>query len=423
MRYSFEALAPYMYSTKQLAPLATFKAVTDGSMNINLGGTEFAAKNINLSEIDSYAAVAEAIQTTIRTNTEGGTLWTSATVTYNPSNSSFQLTGGETGANAINYATPADEGTDLSNLLGWDIANTPVLSEGTGTQTVTDVLNKTIDISTNFLTFGFLNPSDAYSNLDRIGAWTQEQNFSYRLCFDLGASNYQEGIVVAQKYSGLTAHYNINYGIEGINPAWIMSAILPATTNYDSVNAVKNYMFQEFPQQPVAVGNNDGTLYQTLDSLLINYNGQTQKSGKKLAFYQNGFNTDGVDTAIFDNEAWLKDAIASDILNSMLGLDFISADRDGEAIISGILENNSDKALNNHVFSQGRILSNANKAYITQLTGDENTWLDVQNNGYYYDVNIKEEIQGQSIINVAEYLLIYMKNDVIRKVEGRNILI
>jgi len=202
-----------------------------------------------------------------------------------------------------------------------------------------------------------------------------------------------------------------------------MSAILPATTNYDSQNAVKNYMFQEFPAQPIAVGVNDGNLYQTLDKLLINYNGQTQKSGKTLAFYQNGFNTDGVDTAVFDNEAWLKDSIATDILNTMLGLDFISADKDGEAILSGILEDNAEKALTNHVFANGKVLTTAEKAYITQLTGDENTWLDVQNNGYYKGVEIVPQTQGDSTIYVGEYTLIYMKNDVIRKVTGSNILI
>jgi len=423
IRYSFEALAPYLYSTKQLTPLATFKAITNGSMNINLGGTEFELKDIDLSNIEAYADVATVIQAAIRTNTDGGALWTNATVAFNPSNSSFELTGGETGVNSINFASATSEGVDLSSLLGWDVASAPVLSDGTAEQSVTDTLNKTIDISSNFLTFGFLNPSDAYSNLDLISSWTAEQNFNYRFCFDLGASNYQEGIQTASKYSGLTAHYNINYGITGLNPAWIMSAILPATTNYDSQNAVKNYMFQEFPAQPIAVGVNDGNLYQTLDKLLINYNGQTQKSGKTLAFYQNGFNTDGVDTAVFDNEAWLKDSIATDILNTMLGLDFISADKDGEAILSGILEDNAEKALTNHVFANGKVLTTAEKAYITQLTGDENTWLDVQNNGYYKGVEIVPQTQGDSTIYVGEYTLIYMKNDVIRKVTGSNILI
>lgn len=105
MRYSFEALAPYMYSTQKLTPLATLKAVSDGSMTINLGGTAYTITNVNLSAIETYADVATALQTALRANTDGGTLWTNATVEYE--NSSFKLTGGETGANAINYATAA----------------------------------------------------------------------------------------------------------------------------------------------------------------------------------------------------------------------------------------------------------------------------------------------------------------------------
>lgn len=423
MRYSFEALAPYMYSTKALTPLATLKAITDGSMVINLGGTAFTINNVDLSAITSYADVATALQTAIRTNTDGGTLWTSATVEYQAANNSFILTGGETGENSINYALAGTSGTDLSSLLGWDKAGAPILSTGTAAQTVTDVLNKTIDISTNFLTVGFMSASDAFANLDTVGGWIDAQNNQYRFVFDLGASNYTEGIETASKYTGMTAHYNINYGIEGENPAWLMSAILPATTNYNSVNAVKNYMYQEFPQQPVAVGNNDGTLYQTLDNLCINYNGQTQKSGRNLAFYQDGFNADGTDTAIYDNEAWLKDAIATDVLNSFLALDFVSADDDGRAIITGILSNICDEALNNHVFSKGKELTNTQKAYITQVTGDENGWLDVQNNGYWFVIDLTTEARDKSTINVANYTLIYLKNDVIRKVVGSNILI
>jgi len=424
MRYSFEALAPYIYSTKKLASLDVLKAVTAGSMVVNLGSTAYTISGVDLSSATSYSDVATALQTAIRGNTEGGTLWTAATVVYNATNNSFQLTGGATGANAINYAGEAASGTDLSSLIGWDLAGAPVLSEGTDAQTATDILNKSINLSTNFLTFGFLSASDAYSNLDAIGAWVQEQNYNYRFCFDLSSGNYAAGIATAAQYEGLTAHYNINYGVSGLNPAWIMSAILPATTNYNAPNGVKNYMYQEFPQQAVSVGlDGDGTLYQTLDNLCVNYNGQTQKSGKTIAFYQNGFNANGVDSAIFDNEAWLKDHIATDVLNAFLALDFISADRDGKAIITGILETNASLALNNHVFANGAVLDNNQKAYITQLTGDENAWLDIQNNGYKFYVDLTVEAQGNSQIHVAEYTLIYVKNNVIRKVEGTNILI
>lgn len=418
MRYSDSALAPYMYSTRNLATLSDFKAITEGQLIVNLGGTSYTIGSILFSDATSYTDIASKLQERIRANTDGGALWTDATLEFDPVTSAFKLTGGETGVSEINYA----EG-NVASLLGFDVANAPVLSNGIAAQTVTDVLNQTIDISTNFLTFGFLDSSFAYSNLDAIGVWTTGQNNQYRFCFDLGSTNYAEGIATASKYNGMTAHYNINYGISGTNPAWLMSAILPATTNYDKINGVKNYMFQEFPQQAIAVGNNDGALYQTLDNLLINYNGQTQKSGKTIAFYQNGFNTNGVDSAIFDNEAWLKDSIATDVLNSFLGLDFISADNYGIAIITGILEDNADKALRNHVFANGKVLTTAQKAYITQLTGNENAWLDVQNNGYKFEVELTTETQGQSTIHVAEYVLIYLKNDVIRKVEGKNILI
>lgn len=423
MRYSFEALAPYMYTTKALTPLATLKEVTAGSMIINLGGTAYTISGIDLSSATSYADVASTIQTAIRANTAGDTLWTGATVTYTASPAGFTITGGETGVNEINYATAAATGTDLSSLLGLDIASAPIISNGTAASTIADVLNKTIDISTNFATFGFVSASDSYSNLDAIGQFVDEQNNQYRFCFDLSSANYAAGIETAAKYTGMTAHYNINYGVSGVNPAWLMSAILPATTNYDKPNGVKNYMFQQFPQQAISVGNNDGTLYQTLDNLNINYNGQTQKSGSLIAFYQNGFNADGTDTAVYDNEIWLKDAIATDVINAFLALDFVSADKDGEAIVVGIIQNNADKALNNHVFANGTVLNETQKAFITQVFNDDTKWLECQNNGYAFNVDITTENLNNATIHVAEYTLVYIKNNVIRKVTGRNILV
>lgn len=424
MRYSFEALAPYMYSIKTLTPVADFKKVTDGSMVVNLGGTSYTVTGVNLSTAEAYADVAAALQTAIQANTSGGILWTGATVTFDSVNSCFQLTGGESGANEIGYAAAASEGTDLSSMLGWDSAGAPILSAGTPAQTATEILANTINISNNFLTFGFVNASDAYDNLAAIGAWTTEQNNAYRFCFDLGASNYQEGIQTANQYDGLCANYNVNYGITGQVPAWVMSAILPATTNYDTKNGVKSYMYQQFDSFPVSVGLNDETIdYKTLDELCINYNGQTQKSGAYVAFYQDGYNTNGVDTAVFDNEAHLKDCIETDILNTQLALDYISANNDGKAQITSILQDNCDKAVTNGTISKGKELSNTQKAYITQLTGDEQAWYSVQNNGYFYTVDIKTEVQGEKTIYKAVYTLVYSKNDTIRKVKGSNILI
>lgn len=424
MRYSFDALAPYMYSVKSLTALAALKEITDGSMVINLGGTAYTVSNIDLSSIEAYADVAEALQTAIQANTSGGTLWTAATVSYDAANSCFQLTGGEAGANEINYATAAEEGTDLSSLIGWDSANAPVLSPGTNAQTAAEILANTANISNNFLTCGFTNASDAYDNLAAIGAWITEQNNAYRFCFDLGASNYQEGIQIASQYDGLCANYNINYGVEGEVPAWVMSAILPATTNYDTQNGVKSYMYQQFDSFPVSVGLSDETIsYQTLDELCINYNGQTQKSGAFVAFYQDGYNTNGTDTAVFDNEAHLKDCIETDILNTQLALDYIPANDTGKGQITSILQDNCDQAVTNGTISKSKELTTTQKAYITQLTGDEQAWYSVQSNGYYYTVSIDTETSGDKTIYKAVYTLIYSKNDTIRKVEGSNVLI
>ena len=192
MRYSFEAVAPYIYAT-QTAALATLKAVTSGSMIINLGGTSYTLTGLNFSSATSYADIATVLQTAVRANTSGGALWTSATVAYD-ADKLFKLTGGTTGANEIGYATAAASGTDISGLIGWSLSSQAVLSQGQAAQTITDILNQSVNLTNNFLTFGFVSASDAYSNLDNIGAWVQAQNFNYRFCFEFsffGKNNFR----------------------------------------------------------------------------------------------------------------------------------------------------------------------------------------------------------------------------------------
>lgn len=161
----------------------------------------------------------------------------------------------------------------------------------------------------------------------------------------------------------------------------------------------------------------------TLDGLNINYNGQTQKAGSKIEFYQDGFLADGTDMAVYANEIWLKDAMSTEILNLEIAVDKIPANIDGIGQVAGILQGVINEALNNGVISVGKELTNTQKAYITQLTGDNTSWQSVQLNGYILDVELAQNVVNGTTRYIAEYTLIYSKGDSIRKVEGRHILI
>lgn len=413
MRYSLDATAPTLRSTTTLTPLGTFQEATAGSITVSMGGSTYSAASLNLSSATSYADVASTIQTAIRANTAGGTLWTGATVAFDAATSSFILTGGEAGTNIITYASGS-----LASLLGWAEGNNPILSDGTDAMGLTDVLNKSVEVSDNFASYAFINASLNVDSINLIGEWNDTQNNQYMFCGDVTAENYQTIIAAAAAHSGMAINYQ---PFSGVLPAYLMPATILAATNYDKINGTVNYMYQLFPNQAVTVDTNQ--LANTLDPLHINYNGQTQKSGSTIAFYQDGYLADGTDIAVYANEIWLKDAMATEILNLEIALDKIPANDDGLSLIEGVLQNVVTEAITNGTISLGKELTATQKAYITQLTGDNEAWQTVYLNGYILTLELTQSVVNGATKYIAEYTLVYSKGDSIRKVKGTHILI
>lgn len=425
MGANLNATAPLLISTKELEELSTFTAITNGSMILSMGGTSYTLTGVDFSSATSYADVASTLKTAINANTAGGALWESASVTYNATNSSFILTGGVAGAAVITYATKAESGTDISSVIGWDENSAPILSNGTDAANLTDILNITVELSNNFASYGFINTNLDTDAIDEIGTWNDAQNNDYLFCGDVGAANYSSIAATAAGHKGLSINYNINYDQADTLPAYLMPATILAATDYSAPNGTLNFMYQQFPSQPVAVDTNE--LSNTLDALFVNYNGQTQKAGQKIEFYQDGYLADGTDAAVYCNEIWLKDAMATEILNLEIALNKIPANDDGLGMIEAVLQGVIGEALNdgtgNGTISAGKALTNTQKAYITQITGDSTAWQTVQLNGYVLTVKLTQSVVNGATKYIADYTLIYSKGDSIRKVEGRHILI
>lgn len=414
----YEPTAPSILSTKTLAALTSYTAITDGSMIISMGGVSYTLSGLDFSAATAYADVATVIQTAIRANTAGGDLYTAATVTYNATAQAFMLTGGATGESVITYATAAGSGTDISALIGWDEANTPILSDGVDADSLGGILDTTVQLSDNFGSYAFIDLVLNATNVADIGVWNSAQNFQFMFVGDVTDSNYAEVTAEAKKYQGMAINY---MPLSDTIPAYLIPATIFASTNYNKVNGTVNYMYQQFPNQAVTVDTN--ALANTLDALFVNYNGQTQKAGAKIEFYQDGFLADGTDIAVYANEIWLKDAMATEILNLEVAAEKIPANDDGLALILGILQAVAGEALNNGTISVGKTLTNTQKAYITQLTGDNEAWKTIELLGYIIDIKLTIRVVNGATKYVAEYSLIYSKGDSIRKVEGTHTLI
>lgn len=414
-RWASAASAPQIFGAKQTQSVGAWTGITAGAFTLSIGGVTNLVNALNFSSCVSLADVAAVIQTKIRTFT--GTQWTAATVVYNSTRGSFDFTGGSTG-DAVIDVTAGTGGSDVAGQLGW-LSATAIFSDGSAIQTIPDLLADSANADNNFGSFTFL-ATLTQTQIVEAATWNDTQNNMFMYSVRCTSSNAAALAAALVNLSGVTltlAPISTQY------PEQFPMMIL-AATDYTERNSTQNFMFQFADLTPSVTTNADANTY---DALRINYYGQTQTAGNQIYFYQRGYMmglaSDARDQNTYVNEIWLKDAMAASIMTLLLALSKVSANATGRAQILNIMQGVIEQALSNGVISVGKPLTNVQKAYITQVTGDNQAWQKVQNQGYWLDCVIQQVNNSGIIEYIAKYTLLYSKDDVIRKVEGADILI
>ena len=199
--------------------------------------------------------------------------------------------------------------------------------------------------------------------------------------------------------------------------------MIEAATDYTMANSVQNYEFQQFPTLLPSVTNDADA--DTYDNLSINYYGQTQTAGTFISFYQRGvlmgLSTNPLDMNVYANEQWLKDASTAAIMNALLVLTQIGANAQGRSQVLSILQELINQALLNGTISVGKTLTQTQILFITQVTNDPLAYQSVKSLGYWVDAVITAT--GSPVVYSVVYTLVYSKDDIIRFVQGTDILI
>ena len=306
------------------------------------------------------------------------------------------------------------EDSDLAEAFGFVGG---IYQAGTVGMTKTQALSSTTEISNNFLSFMFIDTVSS-GEAAEIAAWVNSQNVRYMFCINLTTSTSAVSLATSlADYSGVAISYDPEDKVQ-IVP---MSAF--AAVDYTRPNAAINMMYQQHPAVTASVSTD--TESNTLDAAKVNYYGRTQQAGQWIDFYQRGVLMGEIsDMGVFVNEAWLKDAISSSILNLRLAMDTLPATSVGEGLVKAQISNVIELALTNGVINPGKTLSATQKAYVTQVSGDSEAWLSVQSNGYWLGTEIVREVdQSGTETYKVHYTLIYAKGDAINFVDGTDILI
>lgn len=382
---------------------------------------------VNFDPTATYEDVRAALQAALRA--DSNPQLATATVLYTAATGVFTITGSVTTPGSLIVVVPTtnpalDVGTQLNLTQEAGAAST----QGFAAQTALDAINDSADRSDNFGSFGFIdstsNPPLRLSTDDvvAIAAWNHAQNNKYMFL--------TPGTVplAPAAYDALKGYSGTAYTISGAGNdfAEFCPGEIMAATDYERANASTNYMFTEFGNRTPQV--TDTTTSDRMDALRANYVGQTMTAGQQLSFYQRGVlmgdSTAAVDMNVFANEIWFKDSIGTSLMNAFLGLPRVPANDLGRALLLTNMQVSIDTAVLNGTISVGKLLTAQQRSFVTLTTNDPDAWQQIQNIGYWVDIDIRERQTSDGRTEYyAVYLLLYSKDDQIRKVEGADTLI
>lgn len=412
-------VAPMVFGAPGPQSIVTWNAISSGSFILDIGGVSNTLTAMDFSGAANLAAVAAIIQTKIRTLT--GTMYTLATVSYDATRGSFDFVGGVVGPATISIAAGAG-GSDIAGQLGWISAAT-ILAPGATTQTITDALTQSAGLSDNFGSFAFM-ATVTNNQIVLAAQWNLALNVKFMYSVAVSASGAAALQALLANIGGVAITLASPGAAASTEYPEMAPMMILAATNYSAVNATQNYEFYEFDLTPSVLTDADADTY---DAISVNYYGQTQTAGVLRSFYQQGvmqgLDVDPLDMNTYANEMWLKAAAASGLLSLLLVLAKVSANAVGRSQIISTMNPIIDLAVENGTISVGKPFDSDQIAAITQFTNDPLAWRQVQNIGYWFDVVITPYTVGSTTKYKAVYTLVYSKDDVIRLVEGTDILI
>ncbi len=377
--------------------LTTLQAITAGTLNVTIDGTEKEITGINFSSATSLADVAALLTTAINTS--------NTTCTYDVNKKRFVIEA----TTSLSYAT----GT-VATAMGF-VEGVAILSESSAAKTPLETISESAEMSNNFFSFCFLDTLTT-GEITSVAEWTSGQNVKYMYSVAVTTTNATAVQEAVKDYDGVALTLD-NGQYSNFMP---MSAF--AAVDYTKPNSTLDVFYTQFDGITPTVTTNEARF--AYDPLRINYYGMTQQAGQAVSFYQDGVLQGSIPSmTVYANEAWLKDSFITDILNLRLGIDSLPANTTGKSLVMSVLMKTVNQALANGVVSAGKELSANQKAYITTITGENDAWIAVQSAGYRLTAEIEQyQEYGITKYKIA-FMFIYSKGDTINYVDGRDILI
>ena len=298
-----------------------------------------------------------------------------------------------------------------------------------------------LDTATNdFGSFTFLPPddtstaaeSDYFDELFKVAQQNATLETKYLFVVNQkakeGGADYSTSVENCKAFKDLPGVCFV-YGSSDVS-AYMPMAIL-ASTDYND-GTVVNFMFKQFPGEvPTVFGQQ---AYQTLNGGWVNFYGRSQTNGQTFDFFQRGFNTNGVDTAIYCNEMWFKAECETALMNLLISQEKFPADQSAVSMVKLTVAEVCGIAQRNGSF-MAKEASNADAQAIREIVLQsggagleaEGIVTDVSTSGYsiyaYLSQDTNTEKLGPTTEKIIVYYVFYGTADNVRYIKGYNILL
>lgn len=407
--------------------LATLKTVIAGQLALVVDGTQVLLTGISFSAATSLTDVASELTTAIAAN--ANPVLGDAVVSYDAPSASFNMVGSstQTTAGRISVAQAGSGVTDVASNVGWYVAQGAVYTNSAPAATPLQTIVGDVANNNNFGSFIFIANGGDMPTLDETVAVAQ-QNAAYNLQAQYYVKVDESDWPDWQQELGQIGGTGLIYGLSTLTDEYpeMMPMCVLGATRFEDINGAPGYMWTQFPLTPSVT---DDTISDNLDAARVNYYGQTQENGQLVSLFQRGVlcggATDPAAMNVYANEQWLKAFAGTSLFNLMMALKNVGANVQGRGQLIGVF---TDKiipaATNNGVISIGKTLDEEQIQFITEKTGDPNAWQQVQNIGYWYDVDFTSAVATSGIAEYrAKYVLIYSKDDLVLGIDGTHALI
>lgn len=352
--------------------LASITQISSGSLTITINAVEKQYTGIDLSACTSYSDVATAVQTA----TNGD-----LTLEFSSQFNAFIIKGVTVGATST-LSVPTG---DVATALGFN-AETAVISDGQGANTMTQSMENLVDGFTNFVTFTTLTePTDAEAlELAQWASTNYNAGVLYLyVCWDTSKANYDpnnNSVISEQLQLENVGATCVCFGVT--MASFIMG--VTASIAWDQANSTITYAFKHLSGFGANV---DKTSYaNALDKHKVNYMGNFATRNDNFILSHNGSmlgEWDWIDAYI--NAVWLCNALQVQLMAMIETANRIPYNENGYAKIRSNCKDIINRALNNGVIDVGINISDAQKAELTTLLGGDYSD-EIKNNGYYLQI-------------------------------------